>query len=60
MVKAKVFIFAKHFDGMPKVDDFDLVEEELPELKDQGSLFSPKPLFLFPDSLSSRLRRVSS
>jgi len=34
MVKAKKFIFAKRFEGMPKVSDFKLVEEDLRELKD--------------------------
>ncbi len=34
MVKGKRFVLKRHFDGMPKREDFDLVEEELPELKD--------------------------
>ncbi|XP_060535060.1 prostaglandin reductase 1-like isoform X2 [Cylas formicarius] len=34
MVKSKVFIFRKHFDGLPKPGDLELVEEELPPLKD--------------------------
>ncbi|XP_055297767.1 prostaglandin reductase 1-like [Sitodiplosis mosellana] len=34
MVKAKKFIFAARFDGLPKVTDFRLEEETLPELKD--------------------------
>lgn len=33
MVKAKVFIFEKVFDGFPKPDDLRLAEEELPPLK---------------------------
>jgi prostaglandin reductase 1 len=36
MVKTKKFIFARHFDGEPKEDDFKLVEEELPPLKEGG------------------------
>lgn len=36
MVKAKKFIYAKRFDGFPKITDFRLEEEELPELKDGG------------------------
>ena len=35
--QAKKFIYAKKFDGMPKVTDFRLEEETLPELKDGGS-----------------------
>ncbi|XP_078578239.1 prostaglandin reductase 1-like [Branchiostoma floridae x Branchiostoma japonicum] len=34
MVKCRRFIFAHHFDGLPKESDFQLVEEETPELKD--------------------------
>lgn len=36
MVKAKVFVFAKPFEGGVKVENFSLVEEELPALKDGG------------------------
>lgn len=36
MVKAKKFIFAKRFDGMPKITDFRLEEETLPALNDGG------------------------
>lgn len=36
MVKAKRFVLRKHFDGMPKAGDVELVEEELPELKENG------------------------
>lgn len=39
MVQAKKFIFAKRFEGMPKISDFRLEEESLPELKDGGELF---------------------
>ena len=35
-MKAKKFVLVKHFDGNPKDDDFELVEEELPELKENG------------------------
>ena len=38
MVKAKVFLLAHQFDGAPKNDNFQLIEEELPELK-EGGLF---------------------
>lgn len=36
MVQAKKFIYAKRFEGMPKVTDFRLEEETLPELNDGG------------------------
>jgi prostaglandin reductase 1 len=39
MVKGRRFILKHHFDGLPKADDFDLVEEELPELKEGEFLF---------------------
>jgi prostaglandin reductase 1 len=39
MVKGRRFILKRHFDGLPKADDFDLVEEELPALKEGEFLF---------------------
>lgn len=36
MVIAKTLIYAKRFEGMPKVTDFRLEEETLPELSDGG------------------------
>ena len=38
MVKTKKFILAKRFVGEPKADDFTLVEEELPPLKEGGKI----------------------
>jgi hypothetical protein len=38
MVKTKKFILAKYFVGEPKADDFTLVEEELPPLKEGGRI----------------------
>ena len=38
MVKAKKFLYVTPFKGEPKVTDFQLVEEELPELKENGKL----------------------
>jgi len=35
-MKAKKWILAKHFDGVPKESDMELVEEELPSLSDGG------------------------
>jgi len=34
MVKGRKFVLKHHFNGLPKREDFDLVEEELPPLKD--------------------------
>lgn len=36
MVKAKKFIYKTPFVGEPKVTDFQLVEEELPGLQENG------------------------
>lgn len=36
MTEAKKFIYAKRFDGMPKISDFKLETETLPALKDGG------------------------
>lgn len=38
MVQAKKFIFAKRFEGLPKITDFRLEEETLPALNDGGLL----------------------
>ena len=39
MVKAKMWIKAKEFSGTPTKENFKLVEEDLPELKDGGRTF---------------------
>lgn len=39
MVQAKKFILSKRLDGMPKIDDFVLEEETLPDVDDGGILF---------------------
>lgn len=36
MVKAKKFLYTTPFVGEPKVTDFQLVEEDLPELNQNG------------------------
>lgn len=36
MVKAKVFVLARHFDGYPTTNDIKIVEEELPPIQDGG------------------------
>lgn len=36
MVTSKKFVLAKYFDGPPKESDLQLIEEELPPLKNGG------------------------
>lgn len=38
MVKAKKFVYTTPFVGEPKVTDFELVEEELPAVGDNGKI----------------------
>jgi prostaglandin reductase 1 len=35
-MKGRKWILAKHFDGFPKDSDVEIVEEELPTLKEGG------------------------
>lgn len=35
-IRAQKYILTKYFVGEPKKSDFEIVEEELPELKDGG------------------------
>ena len=39
MVQGRKWVLKRHFSGEPKLDDFELVEEELPELKDGEIMF---------------------
>ncbi|KAI4884984.1 hypothetical protein NFI96_020250 [Prochilodus magdalenae] len=48
MVKAKVWVLKKHFDGFPKESDFELREETLPEVKDGEVLLEAVFLSLDP------------
>jgi prostaglandin reductase 1 len=48
MVKAKKFIYASAFKGEPKLSDFELVEEELPALKDGEILIEAQFLSVDP------------
>ncbi|XP_050305338.1 prostaglandin reductase 1-like [Anthonomus grandis grandis] len=48
MVKAKVFVYANRFDGFPKESDIQLVEEELPPLKDGEFLAEAEYLSVDP------------
>ena len=36
MVKCRKWILKSHFSGLPKREDLEIVEEELPPLKDGG------------------------
>lgn len=38
MVLAKKIILARNFNGAPQNDDFQIVEEELPTLRENGEL----------------------
>ena len=35
-MKLKKWNMVKHFEGFPKESDFELVEEDIPELEDMG------------------------
>jgi len=48
MVKAKKFVYARRFDGEPKLDNFNLVEEELAELQDDDVLIEALYLSVDP------------
>lgn len=37
--KAKKFVLKKQFDGLPKLEDFELVEEDIPELQVGGTVY---------------------
>lgn len=39
MVVAKKYILVKHFNGEPKPEEFKIVEEELPPIKDGGDYY---------------------
>ena len=39
-MKGKKYIYAHKFEGMPKFTDLQLVEEELPQVKDGGRLIN--------------------
>ncbi|XP_023338670.1 prostaglandin reductase 1 [Eurytemora carolleeae] len=47
MVQGRKWVLKRHFSGEPKLDDFELVEEELPELKDGEIMF--RSLFISVD-----------
>ena len=39
MAIGRKWVLKQHFSGEPKLDDFELVEEELPELKNGEIMF---------------------
>lgn len=39
-MKARKWVLVKHFEGEPKNEDMELIEEELPELKEKGLLYN--------------------
>ena len=47
MVKGRKWVLKRHFEGNPKPEDFDLVEEELPALKENEIQY--RSLFLSVD-----------
>lgn len=48
MVIAKKFVYVKEFEGEPKLTNFQLVEEELPELKNGEFLAKAEYLSVDP------------
>lgn len=46
-MKAKVFLYSKKFEGEVKIDNFELIEEELPTLKEKQ--FLAETVFLSVD-----------
>ena len=48
MVVGKKFLYKTHFDGMPKPENFELVQENLPALKDGEILISSLYLSVDP------------
>ena len=38
-MKARKYVLRSHFSGLPKREDLEIVEEELPPLKDGGQIY---------------------
>ena len=55
MVKAKLWVKLREFSGIPTKDDFKLVEEDLPELKNGGEV-----IFINFFKLSFSVDKISS
>merc|ERR1712226_1400430 len=47
-MKLKKWVMVKHFEGFPKDSDFELVEEDIPELQDGDVLFQATHLSVYP------------
>ncbi|GBP59388.1 Prostaglandin reductase 1 [Eumeta japonica] len=47
-VTARKYVLKKHFQGEPKINDFDIIEEKLPELKDGEILTQAEYLSVDP------------
>ena len=41
-MKAKVWVVMKYFEGDPKDEDLEMIEEDLPEVKDGGTFLKVK------------------
>ena len=48
MVLGRKFVLKQHFDGLPKVEDFEIVEEELGELQDGEIIFKSEYISVDP------------
>ena len=46
-VKARKWILKSHFSGLPKREDLEIVEEDLPPLKDGGKRMGVSQLRLY-------------
>lgn len=67
MVLTKYWVMAKKFDGFPKLSDFKIVEEELPELKEGGhviliffQIFHGHVILILKENLICVFCRISS
>lgn len=58
-VQAKKYIFARRFVGLPKLEDIQLVEEQLPEIRERGECFYLVKLLLQVTLKENILRAIS-
>ena len=64
MAKSKVIILVKHFDGLPKFEDFSIIEENLRDLEIgeflvEALFFSVDPYIRRPSCFPSERRRAN-
>ena len=52
MVLGQKYVLKRHFDGLPKAEDFELVEEELPDLKVNEKGINAKSMIIELEYLS--------